>query len=310
MLCFGFMYSRFKRRIEQDDDLVEQRLISEYLLNGDETNDRRPVLWIHTSNERNARRWINFGSRSSTEPNQPYLDLTIQSIVNHCADSFKICLIDDNSFTRLLPEWDVHLARTPDPIKSRLRKIGISKLLHMFGGLVVPASFVCTGDLIGILDASDCDMVVSEMASDTLAGSRERVTHEITDTFIGGKRGAPIFGEYETYISYIISTDTSAKSDVEGTLNHWFSEKVSSSEVAMIPGQTIGTRDANGATIPLDDMMSEQHIHLHCTALGMYVPEKQLLSRTKYNWFCVLSYDELADTNVFIARLLGTAAVE
>ena len=81
----------------------EDELIRKYLLNDSPLYGyNRPKLWIHTTYEYNSRKWKSFESRSSTDLNQPYIHLTIRSIVNQCGDDFNICLIDDDSFSQLI----------------------------------------------------------------------------------------------------------------------------------------------------------------------------------------------------------------
>ena len=73
--------------------------------------------------------------------------MTIKSIINHCGDDFNICLIDDESFTKLLPSWDINVSRMAEPMKSQYRELGMARLLEIYGGLVVPNSFLCIKNL-------------------------------------------------------------------------------------------------------------------------------------------------------------------
>ena len=97
----------------------EYDLIRKYLLNESPLYGyNKPKLWIHTTYEYNARRWASFGSRSSTDLNQPYIHLCIKSLVGHCADDFNIVLIDDDAFAKLVPSWDIDdclLYTSPSP---------------------------------------------------------------------------------------------------------------------------------------------------------------------------------------------------
>ena len=79
-----------------DEELDKYNLVRKYLLNESDSLDGKPFLWIHTKHKINARNWQSFYSRNSKRLNQPYKDLCVESIVNHCSDSFKICLIDAN----------------------------------------------------------------------------------------------------------------------------------------------------------------------------------------------------------------------
>ena len=88
---------------KSEDELIRKYLLNESPLYG----YNRPKLWLHTKYEYNARKWKSFGSRSSTDLNQPYVHLTIKSIINHCSDDFNVCLIDDDSFSQLIPGWKI-----------------------------------------------------------------------------------------------------------------------------------------------------------------------------------------------------------
>ena len=80
-------YNRFEAKNKQDDETNNYNAIKEYLLDVDSlAKSRKPILWIHVPYEYNSRSWVNFGSRSSYDLNQPYLYLTIKIIINKCDD--------------------------------------------------------------------------------------------------------------------------------------------------------------------------------------------------------------------------------
>ena len=60
----------------------------------------KPNIWIHIDYEKNSRNWKSFYSRNSRHLNQPYLHLTIKSIIRYCQDDFNICLINDDTGNR------------------------------------------------------------------------------------------------------------------------------------------------------------------------------------------------------------------
>ena len=62
----------------------------------------------------------------------------MKSIIKNCSESFNICLIDDRSFRKLIPGWNIDIYHTADPIKSHLRQQAITKLLYFYGGMIVP----------------------------------------------------------------------------------------------------------------------------------------------------------------------------
>ena len=142
---FGRKYFDWIHRSKEDDDyeLVRKYLLNESTLHG----DSRPKIWIHSEHEINARKWKNFMSRNTTDVNQPYLYLTIQSIIQHCGEDFHICLIDDDSFEKILPTWDVDLKSMPENIKTKYRNIALLQVLHKYGGVIMPDSLLCLKSL-------------------------------------------------------------------------------------------------------------------------------------------------------------------
>jgi hypothetical protein len=92
LIVLGFLYRRFEDKRNRENNNENYEAIQQYLLD-DITlgKSKKPILWIHVPYEYNSRKWLTFGSRSSFELNQPYLHLTVQSIISHCEKSFTIC---------------------------------------------------------------------------------------------------------------------------------------------------------------------------------------------------------------------------
>jgi hypothetical protein len=89
-----------KKEIKESKEMYVS--IHHYLLN--ETSlvkNKKPLLWVHIPYEYNTRNWLDFNSRKSLELNQPYLYLTVRSIITQSGESFTICMIDDNAFKKL-----------------------------------------------------------------------------------------------------------------------------------------------------------------------------------------------------------------
>lgn len=115
IIALGILYQKF---CEKQSLLVPEDNSSEirkYLLNESSlAKSKKPILWIHVPHEYNSRDWLSFGSRSSFEVNQPYLYLTVRSIIKNCDQSFHICIIDDKSFANLIPDWNIDLTLVAD----------------------------------------------------------------------------------------------------------------------------------------------------------------------------------------------------
>ena len=121
-IILGVFYKRFLDKYEREDDIKRYELIRHYLLNEtDIATSTLPILWIHVPYQLNSRSWISFNSRTSMELNLSYIQLCIASIIKHCGRDFKICLIDDKSFSKLIPDWNIDMDRVGSPVKEKVR---------------------------------------------------------------------------------------------------------------------------------------------------------------------------------------------
>ena len=91
-MLLGFLYNRYKKSYDLDEEMSSYAMVNKFLVGNDETIDnkddglslaksKKPILWIHMNYDINARWWSSFYSRNSTDLNQPYLYLTIKSII-------------------------------------------------------------------------------------------------------------------------------------------------------------------------------------------------------------------------------------
>ena len=152
IIVANYVGQQFKQHFinEHNDD---SELIQKYLLNDSPFYGmNKPKIWVHTKYELNARKWKDFMSRTSHNLNMPYVHYTIQSIVDNNQEDFHICLIDDDSFSKLIPGWDADVKNMPEPMKSYFREIGLLSLIHIYGGMIVPDSFLCMKPLINFYE--------------------------------------------------------------------------------------------------------------------------------------------------------------
>ena len=145
-------YYKQYQKTEATDELENNNLmINEYLLQDIKSNKlKKPILWIHIPYKKNARKWDSFYSRSNENINQDYIYLCVKSIIDKCGQSFHVCVIDDNSFQKMLPNWNIDMTIIDEPILDYMRTLGLMKLMYNYGGMLVPYSFVCYRDLIDV----------------------------------------------------------------------------------------------------------------------------------------------------------------
>lgn len=303
LLGTGYIYDKLKlKEIYNEDN--DYKMVSKYLLT-DSKNKDLPFIWIHLNDDTNARDWENFGSRTNNNINLPYLDITIQTIIDKCKDDFNICLINDNSFKILLPDCVIDINKLADPIKSKFRDLSIAKILHKYGGIYLPPSFVCMKNLKQLYD-TQCyvnKIFIGEMLNNMV--NPESLSYYPSNKFIIASKSCAILNEYIEYLEYLISTDYSNESTFLNSCNYYLNNKIKENKIELISAELIGVRDKNKNKITLDRLFEEQSdIILDDNCLGIYIDSDILLKRKKYNWFCYLSTDELSQVNNFIINKL------
>lgn len=304
ILLSGYVGNKLKNSFQDND---EYELIKKYLLNESPLYGfNKPKLWIHSKYEMNARKWKSFQTRNSTDLNMPYIHLTIKSIINHCGNDFNVCLIDDETFSKLIPSWDVDLKTVAEPMKSRIREVGLMKLVYYYGGMVVPNSFLCTKNLKGLYDEGiqGGKPFVCENKSRSNTG---RLFSPDT-TFFGAEKNNETMKEFIEYLKKRnASPHFTSEIEFEGDSSRWVAE---SSKMNIVDGSKIGVKSTKNKPILVDDMMGEDYLDLSPDAYGIYLPYEDIVKRFKYQWFAVMNGDALIETNTIVAKYLKASLVD
>lgn len=318
LLILGFLYKRFNDKLEREERGDNYEAIRQYLLD-DETlgKSKKPIMWVHVPYEYNSRKWLSFGSRSSLDLNQPYLFLTVRSIIKHCDESFTICIIDDYSFKKLLPEWNIDLTTISSPILDNMRLLGLMKLMYKYGGCICPISFLCFKDLIGLyekgtgIDFSNINytkntenngnMFVCEMVNRNITSSVSNFFPSLT--FCGAPKECGTVLELCEFIQRTITDDSTADSKFSGDFEKWILSR-RNKKINIIEGNYIGTKTNDDEQITLDDLMSNHYLKLFKGSYGIYIPANEIISRVKYEWFSRLSQKQVLETDTIIGNYL------
>ena len=298
----SYVGNAFKQKFS-DSTSDEYELIKKYLLNESPLYGyNKPKIWIHSKYEVNARNW---NSRNSTNLNQPYLHLTIQSIIDHCGDDFHVCLIDDNTFSSLIPGWDTDVQHLPDPLKTNARKIGLTTLLYLYGGMIVPNSFVCSKSLKPLLD--DGKPFVCEAINRT--ESHRQMTFVSDMFFMGAGRNSEIIFKLIETLKH--SNQYTMEREFMGTENKWLNQAISDHKIDLVSGDKIGIKTKSGKPILLEDLMEDKFLDLSPDCYGIYIPADEVLRRTKYQWFANISRQQLLDeSDAAIVKYMKASMVD
>jgi hypothetical protein len=300
----SILYDKYKLNQHGEEITESYDVVRKYLLNDSDLATNKPILWIHNTYDINSRDWQSFYSRSSTDLNQPYLMLVIKSIVDKNGADFNICLIDDESFKKLIPEWAIDLSMVADPLKSKIRQLALSKLLLTYGGFLVPSSFICFQPLKSVYDEAIMGdkMFVGELVDHN--STSQYVNFFANTKIMGCAKGCTTMQHYISYLESLISTDYTSESDFLGSYGRWCNEKVINGEINMIPAAMLGVKDSNNAVIGLERLMNNSFVELSKSAIGMYIPADDILKRTLYQWFARLSAKQALASDTMIGKYL------
>jgi hypothetical protein len=317
VIIFSYIVNKWKSTIDVIDQRKDEILIQKYLLNDTPLyGHNRPKLWIHIDTEVNARKWKNFYSRNTTDLNEPYVHLTIKTIINHCSNDFNICLIDDETFSKLLPSWDINLSLLAEPLKNHFRKIAMLNLLYNYGGMILPSSFICLKNMKEFYEnaiSENVPFVCEAINRSTNLLKQKNKMLFIPDTYIMGsnKNDEVIFELIQYLKSKNRDLHFTNEREFLGDTSEWCIQAIKNDKMVLVSGELIGIKTKKEKkTILIEDLMEEEYLDIHEDAVGIYIPNDEILKRPKYQWFAVLPSEQLLKSNIIVAKYLISSIVD
>jgi hypothetical protein len=240
--------------------------------------------------EMNARNWESFGSRNSTNLNQPYLYVTIKSILDKCKDSFNVFLIDDDSFHKLVPNWKINMDTLPSPSKEHYRQFGLTSLLYHYGGFTVPASTLCLEDLQGLY---------KESLGEKDAFAVQTTVDAPDPRFMGSVRHGDVIRKLRDFEGSLLQKDNTSEADFNRTLKAWCERYAQ-----VVCGGKVGVKMKCGIPVDLADLLGNNRIDIHEGAKAVYFPADEILRRPKYAWFARMSVAQILNSDLAVATYM------
>jgi hypothetical protein len=304
----GVLYDKYSHKYDLEGNGRRDNLIKQYLLNDDTEFSEKPILWIHVDHEINGRNWTSFNSRNNTNLNQPYIILCIKSIIKHCGESFNISLIDDDSFEKLIPNWNVSLSELTEPIKSHFRRLALVKLLYYYGGMNIPCSMVVLKDLLPLYEegVQTSDMFTMEGINH---GSSADKLYFLTDmNVLGCKKNSQNAKLFMHYLEKLAMSDNTNETEFLGLVNNWLHQKNCS--IGVIDGKKMGIKTKNNKKVGIEKLLSKSYIDFDENMLhAIYIPKEDILKRTKYQWFARMSEKQIIESDLIISKYLTLSQI-
>jgi hypothetical protein len=301
----GYIYDKLKLREEQDKNIVDYDLVRKYLLNDNSlAENKKPILWIHIPYEVNSREWCSFMSRNTNNLNQSYLYLTVKSIIDKCGEDFFVCIIDDDTFKKLLPNWNVDLNKLTNPLKANFRKLALANVLFNYGGILVPNSFICCQNLMPLYEKNieTNSMFVGEFVDRSIVTSVSDFSPNTR--LMGCAQKSVVMGEYIGFLERLNSGDYTTEPKFAGTDSEWCKCKIQNNKINLIPAGILGVKDINNKPIGVEQLLSNNFLELQAGAIGVYIPSEELLKRTSFSWFVYLTPQDVLESDTQIGKRL------
>jgi hypothetical protein len=234
--------------------------------------------------------------------------LCIRSIVEQCGGSFNVVLVDDAAFQRLLPTWTIQVQNMPSPLKQHLRDLAMAKVLHKYGGVTVPASFICLRDLkpvfSSLLKGAGKTMFAGEFVARNSASAAAAFFPD--SALMGCTKESPVMQQYIAYLEPLVTGDYTNEYEFLGQNDRWLYKQLVSSppQMSMLCGTLIGTKTADGRPVVIEELLGEEDVDFAKGAYGIYVPADQILNRLAFQWFARLSPRQVLTSNTVVGKYL------
>ena len=304
LTSIGMLYDKYKKKYLPSDNARNDKMIREFLLNDSVISNNKPIMWVHTSYNINSRYWPSFYSRNTKLLNEPYIQACVESLVKHCGDSFNVCLIDNNSFSKLLPQWNIDINRLADPIKSHMERLGLAKLLYTYGGFVVPNSLIALKDLNDVftngLKKTDAFVVESINRTKTSDISLFIPNSKI----MGCLKNSKNMHKYLKYLETLTATDFTEEMDFEGSSNKWLYQETTEGRITLLNGKLFGIRDKEECPVYIEQLLENSFVKFAPDMVGLYLPNDEILSRTKYGWFPRMNKKQVMESNTIAGKYM------
>lgn len=304
IVSLGILYQKYLDKKIQSIDMNDYSDIQQYLLKDTKylLESDKPILWVHIPYEHNSRQWYDFGSRSSHDLNQPYLYLTVRSIIKNCENSFKVVLIDDQTFEKIIPNWSIDMNYISNPNKCYIRQLALAKLIYIYGGINVPISFLCFRDLISMYDSGTREgkMFVCENL-DRNSSSNVKLFSPNCE-FFGSEKENETVKQFINFMEVEISSDFTNEIKFLGNFNNWCLQKMNENSVNLIEGYLVGIKTIENEAITIETLLSDNYVHFYPKTYGIWIPMRDILNRTHYEWFARMSSEQIFDSQFILAK--------
>ena len=190
------------------------------------------------------------------------------------------------------------------------------QLLYIYGGMIVPNTFVCLHNLIGLYNSGInnekpfvCE-TYNRYAS--IINNKNEFVFTSNHKFMGApKRSAVIHDMVEYIRKRNEKAHYSAEPEFFGYISKWLNNEVSRNHINLVDGKFIGIKIQSGKALLMEDLLVENDKPIiDPKSFGIEIPGEEILKRTAFNWFSVMPLQQLIQTKLVIVHYLKLSLVE
>jgi hypothetical protein len=188
-----------------------------------------------------------------------------------------------------------------------IRQVGMLRLVYLYGGMILPNSFVCGQNLKSFYETSTknqtrpfaCEMVDKK--------------HDFTPSLLmmgAAKHNDGIYKFLNYYEWVSKNPHPNQEYDFMGDTHAWLAAAGKKGEWEIVDGAKIGVKTKLKQPMLVDDLMEETFLPLDHSCVGVFIPADEILSRFKYQLFAAISNEQLMTSEVGIVRYMKSSMVD
>ena len=296
-----FKKKKNEKTLEEEKDHLMDYYFSNYLNLNRLPNKK---IFIHIPYEKNERKWINFGSRSSKELNNDLIVSSIRSIIRTCKDKYSIILYDNTSIKELINEpddEDLCNIRHPEMLSGvdlkQWESYCKAKIIYKYGGIIINPYFIfkkCPNESILFPEL----FTITHLTNEGFNSSNKEIIPS-SCYFMSAPREDNDVKIYIKYLEYLCTKHY--------TVDHKKFDKSFESLYALnsYDPKLIGCMDKNSNIIYTNDLMSHKDIHLDYAHFCLFINMDIIKKNRNFNWILKLDEDEIKESNTFIGKYIN-----
>ena len=185
-----------------------------------------------------------------------------------------------------------------------MERLGLARLLYNYGGFLVPNSVIALKDLSDIFTQS-----LSKTDAFVVEGINRTKTNDISlfipnSKIMGCMKNSKNMHNYLKYLETLVATDFTEAMDFEGSTNKWLYKETTEGRITLLNGKLFGIRNNEECPVYIEQLLQNSFIKFNSEMVGLYLPNDEILLRTKYGWFSRMSKKQVMESNTIAGKYM------